>query len=135
MRRFVVILNLVFHLSAVPAFAADVLLGTIRSVDREKGEMLVDVLDYDGDAEELPESVTIRVAPEHLAGPIPAGEVVRIWGNFVRGSSHMFDAATIRGRSFHLRGRDPTGVRSRLGRGRGRMPGPMGGGGRRPGRR
>ncbi|OQX20361.1 MAG: hypothetical protein BWK80_35815 [Desulfobacteraceae bacterium IS3] len=133
---FIFILIIFFNIAVKPAGAADVLLGTVASVDRESGEIVLKL-------EELPDKttspaeaqkITVKISPDRMPEYIVIGKTLRVWGEYINGGSLIFQAENIRGCCFG-RGMnaDPTGVRSRLGRGRGMGRG-MGGGGMNGGR-
>lgn len=122
-------------MSAVAVGATDVVLGVVDVVDREKGQVMIKVIDSggDGDGKLQPESLSVNVNPEQIPDCVVPGNTIRIWGEYVGdGDGLSFRVDSIRGQSTNNRRHDPTGVRSRLGRGRqgGRM-----GSGRLPGRR
>ena len=125
MRINLVILIFFICLSSLPAMAADVIMGTVQSIDRDRGELALKVMD--SSADDL-EEVIVKADPEELSS-ISVGKVIRVWGNYESGMTGTFQAESITGRSLHGRKHDPTGVRSRLGRG-GHMSGRGGMGGR-----
>jgi hypothetical protein len=135
MRYCLLILAIWLGMSAVSAKAAEVVLGVVDSVDRERGIVTLKVIDSSGetDGQPRPESLSVTVNPDRIPECVFQGNTIRIWGEFV-GSGLSFRADSIRGGSTNSRN-DPTGVRSRLGRGyqSGRGGGRMGGG-RSPGR-
>ena len=124
----------------IPVAADEALRGQVQSLDRIKGIMLL-----------VPEGQTreIKVSfdPDQLPGFVREGEMVRVWGEFdtgqvvldqgalSQGSSSqgfLFRASSICGRDMGGQN-DPTGVRSRIGRGRQGFGRGLGGGGGRGG--
>jgi len=122
-------------MSAAAVGAAEVVLGVVNVVDRDQGLVMLKVIDSAGDGSGQPrlESLSVTVSPGRIPDDLAPGDTVRIWGEYAGdGESLSFQADSIRGRAANNRRHDPTGVRSRLGRGGqgGRM-----GGGRSSGRR
>ena len=103
---------------AVTARAEDAVLGTVESLDLDKGELILKITDSSPDAgQEKGQQITVHFDPENAPCCLSIGKTVRVWGSYAEGSSGIFQAVAVRGNSFQ--GRDPTGVRGRLGRGKG----------------
>jgi hypothetical protein len=128
MRTHLVILILILTcLFPISLFAEDVLLGTVLSVEKAKGEIVLDLPDNpwgDEGPESKGRSVLVHMAPENIPDNLETGIVIRVWGNYMNGPPRIFQADTVRGR-WMKPGMpkpppgamvDPTGVRSRLGR-------------------
>lgn len=146
MRNYPIILSslILIVFFTTPAKGDELILGTVRSVDRDKGEVLLDLPEspwesLGKDAAEFGknEPVTVRMPSADLPSSLAPGSVVRVWGNFSAGDRRMFQAEAIRSRppgtSHNLSPpggppfkRDPTGVRGRLQKGRERMGGGRG---------
>ena len=123
MWRIPILLIFLIHLFSVPAVAADAILGTVVSLDRENGEMTVRLSGSTDSSDEIsgqgdnfvPEMVTVFFAPDQLCENIHEGKLLRLWGDFESESPNAFNATHIR--SGNSRGGyDPTGVRTRLGK-------------------
>ncbi len=127
-------LIILIHLVTIPAAAADAILGTVVSLDREKGEMTVRLSDTFNSIDEPevntePEIVTVNFNADQLEKSIKVGRLVRLWGSFGSGAQNVFQATVIE-RSDRQNRFDPTGVRGRLGKRRGMGSGHHGGKGR-----
>lgn len=113
------------NIITVSAWAKNVLLGTVVSIDRGKGEMIVRLNDStsffsegSGQEEETaPETITVYFSPDRLPEDIKKGKLVRLWGSIEPNVYLKFKATYIRNVSRKV-GYDPTGVRSRIGRAR-----------------
>ncbi len=132
MRTYFIFIMIFFNIAVKPVGAADMLLGTVASVDRETGEIVLQ-LDELPDKTAYPaqsKTITVKISPDHIPECVAIGKTVRVWGEYINGGGPVFQAEHIRGGGFG-RGMnaDPTGVRSRLGRGRGGHNGGRGGGG------
>ncbi|GBC61361.1 hypothetical protein DENIS_2321 [Desulfonema ishimotonii] len=113
MRHITVILTFLFLLGTASAGgSADAIQGTVVSLSREEGKMVVNLPEGSGNFR----NITVFFSPNQLPGCIREGEPVRLWGTFSENVPETFDASYIRGRG-RGRGRDATGVRSRLGKG------------------
>ncbi len=119
MRTLLMILIFLLTVSASPAAGTDVFIGKVCSVEREGGNVLVRVsVDTENNSGESKE-ILVQIAPDHLPENISVGRVIRIWGEYVmQGDTGMFRASHIRSGGFGGMRNDPTGVRSRIGRGR-----------------
>ena len=121
MRRCLFILILWLGMSAVISDAAEVLLGVVKNIDRNQGTLTLNVIDKSGGHNEEPvsESMTIAVDSEKIPPGLDIGDTVRVWGEYGTESEKVtFRADSIhRGFSGGRWNNDPTGVRSRLGRG------------------
>ncbi len=86
--------------------SAESLMGTVLSVDREKGQIVLQVETENDQQREI----TLQAA-----GALPAcvlvGSQVRAWGNFAPGEKGKFSATDLRGPGRHP---DATGVLARL---------------------
>lgn len=125
MRYITFLLIILVNIIVSTAWAKDVLLGTVVSIDRGKGEMIVRINDSsyffndDSDQEEetTPETITVYFSPDRLPEDIRDGKLVRLWGSIEPDVYFKFKATYIRNASRGV-GHDPTGVRSRIGRAR-----------------
>jgi len=126
MRTFLIISILLLTVSASPAAGTDVFIGKVCSVERESGTILVRVSVDTENNSEASKEILVQIAPDRLPENISVGRVIRIWGEYVmQGDTGVFRASHIRSGGFGGMRDDPTGVRSRIGRGR---PDSMGGG-------
>ena len=124
-------------MSVAVAEASEVVLGVVNAVDMEQGIVTLKVIDSggDGSGQPQPESLSVTVDPDQIPDCVAPGNTIRIWGEYIGdGSSLSFRVNSIRGGSVNSRRHDPTGVRSRLGRGYQRGRGGRMGGGRSSGR-
>ena len=118
------------------AFGEEPLLVRVLSVDQVSGKISGEVLggplwesdtmktdsfsnDQEGAREEKTTKIMISMASGSLPEGLRPGEVVRVWGGF-SGGTQIFSAQKL---SSAVTGRknDPTGVRRRLGKGRGML--------------
>ncbi len=119
------LISLVF-LTGSPCFADEALLVQIVAVDREKGEMRVQVLNRAG-AEPAVEELTVTFSADDATGSLNTGDTMRVWGQRLADRPDAFQARAVR--RAYGRGVDPTGVRSRFNQSHGRgMRGGSGGG-------
>ena len=114
-----------------------VVVGRVVSVDREAGILTIRVIDASVSApegseeapgivpQEMDNEITVAVDQGRIPGEIRPKAVVRLWGEFSEPDRHFLAGEVVvqRGRGT---GSDPTGVRRRLGGGRG-APGFNGG--------
>ncbi|MBW1849901.1 MAG: hypothetical protein JRJ15_00415 [Deltaproteobacteria bacterium] len=107
MRRGLALLSMIFLLAAVPAAAADLLAGTVVSVERKNGKLILRQADMKKDIEVL-------IHPDLIPGFVESGVKVTAWGDYVQRDPDVFQARKITPEKSRKRGKDPTGVRSRL---------------------
>ncbi|MBC8317045.1 MAG: hypothetical protein H8E41_04005 [Desulfobulbaceae bacterium] len=123
------LLLIIAFLFPAQVFAEEYLRGTVISVDQQKGEVVVQPIEYSSvhEDEQLVENkniaVTVRLPGKHrmrqehknrmFQCPAP-GQQIRIRGEFDT-ESDLFLASDIRGCGLRG-GLDPTGIRGRLGR-------------------
>jgi|GEM_PF-6224805 len=107
-----------YLLPAGHAASAELIWGTVVSLDREKGEMHLRMKGASAKSafhERKAERVRVRFFPEELPGDIRPGAAVNVWGRCLKTDPPVFGATTVKRQQ---RGYgDPTGVRSRLGHG------------------
>jgi hypothetical protein len=116
MRCFLYILIAVWLGAVAPvAEASDVLLGVVVSVDRGQGRITLKVIDSSGPGEG--QSLVIAASPEKIPGSLSPGDTIRVWGDYASNGGAAFRADAIRKGGSGDSGTDPTGVRSRLGKG------------------
>ncbi len=134
MRAIVLAILIVIMAVAGEAAAMDALWGRVVTIDRRNHEMVVTArpltdapgqIDHDGKAWEG-KTVTVKFGDTPLPPCVAEGTVVRLWGEFSREEPGVFTAAFIRGAGRRSWRYDPTGVRQRIGMGRGAGPGPPG---------
>lgn len=133
-----ILLSSLTGLLASEAFCEEkTLFGRVLSVNRDRGELRLETMS--GGTQE--EEITIAYDRDSSPPSLLPGDIVRIWGNFSESDPRHFTAThvgfgQVHNNGFHT-GEDPTGVRSRIGRGRGmgrgshEGRGSHGGGGRR----
>ncbi|OQY60494.1 MAG: hypothetical protein B6245_01150 [Desulfobacteraceae bacterium 4572_88] len=122
MRFYVGVLIILSYFMPSFAMSADVILGKIISAEQESGKFVVRVLGDDiSEAEKdggSTKDITVEIPQSRLPEHVEVGSTVRIWGSYVQGNTMKFQAHSIsKGNSMRHRS-DPTGVRSRLDRGR-----------------
>jgi len=126
MRTFLVFLILI--LLGFPdsnSLAEDLFLVRVVSVVQESGKISAEILDGPdlskndaGDHINKPGTITVSMATGRLPEQLYPGSVIRVWGNFT-GETRTFVAKKLFPGKTAGRGIDPTGVRKRLGKGRG----------------
>ena len=100
-------------LSVVNAAAADTISGTVLSMDPETGMIVIR-------QEGTQRRMTLYVSPKGLARSVRIGDAVRARGEFSKRDGLRFHASQIKTeRAPGMGGGDPTGVRSRLHKGKG----------------
>ncbi len=122
MRTWLFILTSLLWLCAAAVRAEEAVLGTVETIDPEKGELTLKITDSSA---QQGQQITVLFDPENMPCCIGIGKTVRVWGSYAQGTGR-FQAVTVTGASFHGHRHDPTGVRSRLGRGRGQGRGGSG---------
>jgi hypothetical protein len=138
MRCCLFILAICLGISVATVDASEVVLGVVNAVDREKGLVTLKVIDSSGDdgGSPQPESLSVTVNPDQIPDCVVPGNTIRIWGEYIGDEDNKsFRAASIRGGGVNSRRYDPTGVRSRMGRGYQGGRGDRMGGGKSSGRR
>jgi hypothetical protein len=103
---FLLLLLLLPGLLTVGNARAEMISGTVRSVDPAAGSFIL--------ATPEGREILVRVSTP-LPRRIESGRQVRVWGDYTDGST--FSATDLRGMGRH-HGQDPTGVRARLHKGR-----------------
>ena len=129
MRTFLVLLmGFLLQFSSSMAFGEEPLLVRVLSVDQASGKISGQVLEglREGIQEEKTTEIIVQMSSNSLPKGLRPGDVVRIWGEF-SGDSQNFLASNLSSAVMGSQ-KDPTGVRRRLGKGRG-MPGTKGGAG------
>ena len=135
MRRFLVILATVLAFLPFPAWAGNVMVGSVVSVDREKGEVEVLPLGI-GAEKDMPDGETIKISvpPDRLPSYVVDGARIRIWGDWTPDARSSVAFSPLRGAppggappapGAPPPPPDPTGVRSRITQGLSR-PGGIG---------
>jgi hypothetical protein len=125
---YLLILFLVFG-TAQSGVAEELYLGRVLSVDPEAGRMTVSLMEAgekSADGKSKGSGVEVTSPEGRLPERLAPGSIVRIWGNLT-GENGRLDAARILLTGTTPRGKDPTGVRRRIGKGRGRFGGRGGG--------
>lgn len=119
MRTSLITFVIFLMLSASPAAGTDVFIGKVHSVERESGIVVVGVSVDTENNSGVSKEIVVQIDPDRLPENIGVGRIVRIWGEYMmQGNNGMFQASHIRSGGFGDMRNDPTGVRSRLGRGR-----------------
>ena len=104
----------------------------VIAVDRERGKLSVLLLSDENDADKSlkdKETVDVTIPKEQLPNALQPGHVVRIWGGMTPGA-RVISATSIQGSGTRRYGRDPTGVRRRIGKSRAQFGGGGGAKGR-----
>lgn len=112
---------ILFFLSAVPVTAMEALLGRISSVNPDKGEILLDIKNFqkeNGVENKRKNTIKITFKKKDLPEEIYKGALIKVWGDFHNGESSGFFAAKKIVPVGEIGRHDPTGVRHRLRRGR-----------------
>lgn len=131
MRIFILILmGVLLNGWVLDASGEDLFLGRVLSVDRDAGRLSVLLLEEESDGMEgegsAGKSVEVAVHPDRLPKNLSSGSIVRIWGDLREGES-VLNAARIYATGSGAGGKDATGVRRRIGKGRGQYGGKGGG--------
>jgi hypothetical protein len=105
-----------------PAEAMEVLLGTVQSVEPESGRIVLEISQNSDESENRDdpngsEKITVQVDPERIPACVIVGRMIRVWGNYLNAENSQFKVLHISGSGFGNQKSDPTGVRSRIGRG------------------
>ena len=100
---------MVFSLAAVNAGAADAISGTVVSLERDTGMMVILQAG-------TRKRITISISPGRLPGSVKIGTTIQAWGDVAKNDPLKFQASKI-DPSPGSTG-DPTGVRSRLQKGK-----------------
>lgn len=131
MRIFILILTGVLLNGWAPdASAEDLFLGRVLSVDRDAGRLSVLLIEEEPDEMDgggtAGKSVEVAIHPDRLPKNLSPGSIVRIWGDLPEGESAL-NAARLYATGSGAGGKDATGVRRRIGKGRGQYGGKGGG--------
>lgn len=121
MRTYLVVLAIILLAFSQQAVATDVLLGTVVSTEPESGTLVIRPAGAGktGDKEtETAKDITVRVEKNSFPKHLEPGGIIRVWGDFAKDHKLKFDAKRIDTSHFPKHKKDPTGVRSRLIRGR-----------------
>jgi hypothetical protein len=108
MGKYSAILIILFYVvtSAAQVMAMDVIRGTVVSVDREKGQLVIRSLSRNNSTPPEkrnstdPDEITVKVAPDQLPGYVVSGKKIRMWGSFEEGENRRFRAEHVRGGRF-----------------------------------
>ena len=107
MQRGLALFIIIFHLTTFSAAAADFLRGTVVSVDRKNGRLILRQADAKKDIE-------IVISPDLLPEFVAAGVKITARGEYTRRAPDVFRATKITRERSREGAKDPTGVRSRL---------------------
>ena len=107
MRRGLALLIMIFLLVTAPLAAAEPLKGTVTSVKRESGRLILRQVETKKDIEVL-------IRPDLIPASVESGVQVTVWGEYSQRDPDVFQARKITPEQSKERGKDPTGVRSRL---------------------
>ena len=111
------------------ASAEDLFLGRVVAVDRDAGKLSVVLIEEPDGIEgerNAGRSIDVAIHPAQLPKYLSTGSIVRIWGD-MSAESGALNATKLYALGHGVRGKDPTGVRRRIGKGRGRYGGKGGG--------
>ncbi|MBW1784731.1 MAG: hypothetical protein JRL30_28795 [Deltaproteobacteria bacterium] len=107
------------------ASAEDLFLGRVLSVDRDAGRLTVRLIEEsDGRKAEdgTGKSVQVFIHPARMPQYLSSGRLVRIWADMSMDSGAL-NATRLYALNDGAGGKDPTGVRRRIGKSRGRYGG------------
>ncbi|MFH2219760.1 MAG: hypothetical protein ABII68_08875 [Pseudomonadota bacterium] len=107
MRQSLALFILLAHFVTVPATAADLLQGTVVSIDRKGGRLILRQADTQ-------KNVDVVILPDLVPGFLKAGDRITAWGQYIQRDPDVFQARKITRDRSREPGNDPTGVRSRL---------------------
>lgn len=111
MRTFMALVFVLFLIPAIPVRAADALTGTIVSTDQGRGLFH---LKPDG----KDQSVAVQLRSGRFPPLIRPGQTVTVWGRWSRGPGGLFVGRSVTPGMAGHSDPDPTGVRSRLFKGK-----------------
>ncbi|MDY6854775.1 MAG: hypothetical protein SWO11_08720 [Thermodesulfobacteriota bacterium] len=125
MRTLVSILILLLFVLITKIEAIDALLGKVLSIDHKGGKMVVNIEDKTishevsslKDNTDAMKGTTVYFTPGTLPKYVKEGSIIRLWGDYIGDGSENFRAQYIY-HAYDNLGYDPTGVRSRLRKGR-----------------
>ncbi len=107
-------------------------MGRVLSVDQEEGALSVALIDGEerpNDTEEGEKTINVTIPPDRLPKNLRVGRVIRKWGELTQ-ETGCLEATHLHAQGHGIDGKDPTGVRRRIGKNRGRIGGRGGGRGR-----
>ena len=113
------------------ASAEDLFLGRVLSVDRDAGRLTVILIEESGGTQaedDTGKSVQVFIHPTRMPQYLSSGSMVRIWAD-ISNDSGALNATRLFTLNSGAGGKDPTGVRRRIGKSRGRYGGKGAGGG------
>ena len=116
MRIYIVFLIVMTHIFVCQAFSSEVILGTVDTIDDDKGELQLKIMDSSIAKLEDKKVIRVKIMGRNPGLNLKTGDVVRVWGYHDDQSLGVFKAHSITGQACNRPNRDPTGVRSRLGR-------------------
>ena len=96
-----------------PAVAMDIILVTVRSVDSKSGKLVLQII---APTKHHKKKIIVHTNPVQLPKYVAAGKVLRVWGIYTPKGITKFRVLHIRPGHFHGCKKDPTGVRSRIGK-------------------
>jgi len=96
---------------AVSAIAMDSIMGTVVSLERSSGTIIIQQAGTG-------KKITIVTSPGQLPGSVGIGTTITAWGNYSKGDALKLHASKITHSPSPGSREDPTGVRSRLHKGR-----------------
>ena len=111
MRRVLLFTMISLLFLAVSAGAMDSIMGTVVSLERNSGTIIIQQAG-------TPKKITIVISPGQLPGFVEIGTTIRAWGNYSKDDPLKLHASKITRAPSPGSREDPTGVRSRLHRGR-----------------
>jgi hypothetical protein len=112
------------------ASAEELFLGRVLSVDPERGQLLVALIESENDTDTHGEkSIEVSIPKDRLPKRLLPGSIIRIWGGLNRETGSL-NATSLQASGQSSYGKDATGVRRRIGKSRSQFGGPGGGKGR-----
>ena len=112
-----VLLAVIIGFSPSTAFAQDILIGRVVSVDGHAGVFVLDVQDCLGQTEFAGSQITVGIKDGNLSHRLVPGKLVRVWARPVGDDKDFLWAQRVSSLSSFGGGSDRTGVRYRLNRG------------------
>lgn len=107
MRQSLAFFILLVHFVTVPAMAADLLQGTVVSIERKGGRLVLRQADTQ-------KNIDVVIPADLMPGFVKTGDRITAWGQYIQRDPDVFQARKITRERSRRPGNDPTGVRSRL---------------------
>ncbi len=112
-QNYLIILIIVSAFFSTDPVAADIVTGTVKSIDFNKGIIVLTVINS---SVKTQKEIIVRIKQVNLPKNITAGKRIRIWGHYINKTSSIFQGKSVSKPGYRKWKRDSTGVRCRLGR-------------------